>query len=140
MRLEKLGQCSHNHRVGRAVGEECCELRGQGVETLVLQEHLGDKIACLLAVDDAGKQQLLLQAEMWDSFGREEGQELCHLLRWIGTLRGSAQATGRDQRVVVIMRKRDQCRVPFHSARAAAPTRNSTVSCAATTGMPAEIT
>src|SRR5690242_12212872 len=82
---------------------------------------------CLLTVGDVRKQEFLLLAEMWDGLRCEESQEGCCLPRRLSAVCSTTQVAGSDQRVVMVVRERDQSRVPFHSLSVAVPLRQLTL-------------
>jgi hypothetical protein len=86
----------------------------------MFKERCDDRFTRFLARDDGRKQQLFLLTKVWDRRRVEEGQERRCASRRVRAVGGPPQTARRDQRVVVIVRQRDQSRMAFHSANVAA--------------------
>ena len=102
-------------RIGAASHDELSERGRSCVQALMLEEGLDNQLARLFGVGDARKQQFLLLAKVWHHGRSEKNQERRDRRHGVRRVRATAEAPGRDQGFMVVMRERDQRPMPFHS-------------------------
>jgi hypothetical protein len=119
VRLEQLADLAHRSTdLGR--GPKLCDER---VQALVLEEDLHDERTRRVRVGNERKQRLLLFAEMRHADSREELDEFrSYRPGIIVTVGGASETPPLDERVVVVMRQRDESGVALHRCdRSCAP-------------------
>jgi hypothetical protein len=107
----ELPELQHHGRVGRSGRPTTLELRDQGTDALVTEQRQNEQLArFVVGTRESWEQELLLLAEVRDGFRCEEAQELgehCAAPILIG-LRALAQPSRLNERVVMVVRERDE--------------------------------